>query len=80
MSEETFVGKRFVIVIPKKIRKKLGIKEGQRVLISTDGWRIIIEPLFKDPFKILAEIIGESYDEKIDEVRAEKWLMKDEDH
>ncbi len=39
------VGKKRVIVIPKAIARELGITEGQKVRIMTDGERIIIEPV-----------------------------------
>ena len=41
----TKVGKKRVIVIPKAIANELKISEGQKVRITTDGERIIIEPI-----------------------------------
>lgn len=41
----TKIGKKRVIVIPKAIANELKISEGQKVRITTDGKRIIIEPI-----------------------------------
>lgn len=39
------VGKKRVIVIPKAIADEARISEGQKIRITTDGERIIIEPV-----------------------------------
>ena len=40
------VGKKFVIYLPKKIVEKLGIKEGDKVLISIEReGEIVIKPI-----------------------------------
>ncbi len=69
------VGKKYVIVIPSEVRKAMKIKEGDILKVRLEGKRILIEKT-EDPFKILADIIGEEYIEEIDEKRAEKWLKK----
>ncbi|MEM2144644.1 MAG: AbrB/MazE/SpoVT family DNA-binding domain-containing protein [Candidatus Jordarchaeaceae archaeon] len=75
MSEDVVVvGKKHVVVIPVKIRKKVGLKEGDLIKMRVEGNRIILEPLSPDPFKTLAEVIGTPYTEEDDEKRAEKWL------
>lgn len=76
MSEEISIGKRYTLVIPKKIREELGLEEGQRTLVYVEGERIVIEPLPSDPFEILDEIVGESYDEVEEERRVERWLKE----
>ncbi len=76
LSEEAVIGKRGVLVIPKEIREKLGLKEGRRVLIGVEGGKIIIEPLPSDPFKVLEEVIGEPYREEVDEERAMRWMRE----
>ncbi len=76
MSEQAVVGKRYTIVVPKSIRKKVGIEEGQRVLVTALGDTIVVQPLPKDPYTSLARIIGEPYNEKKDERRLEEWLKK----
>lgn len=76
MSEETVVGKRHTIVVPKAIRKKVDLEEGQKILLRVEEGRIIVEPLPTDPYKVLEEVIREPYEEKTDEAKAEEWLRK----
>lgn len=77
MSDFVRIGKKFTIVIPKRIREKLGLSEGQLSEIRVDKDRLIITPKHKDPFKRLEEIIGDIKYEKSTEKRAEKWLLKE---
>ncbi len=75
MSEETIkVGKKNIVVIPSRIRRKVGIKEGDLLMVRVEGDKIMIEKASSGPFSVLAEVIGEPYREKVDEVKAEKWL------
>lgn len=74
MSEESVIGRRYALVIPKAIRQKLAIKQGQRVLIRVEDRRIVVEPLPLDPYEVLEEVVGESYEERREEARAEEWL------
>lgn len=74
MSEESVIGRRYTLVIPKAVREELTLKQGQRVLIRVEGKRIIIEPLPWDPYKVLEEVVGEPYKEEKEEVKAEEWL------
>jgi len=69
------VGKKYVVVIPSKIRKALGVKEGDLLRVKLESGRIVLEKLPSDPFKVLADVVGEGYDESKDEVRAERWLL-----
>ncbi|MEM1570001.1 MAG: AbrB/MazE/SpoVT family DNA-binding domain-containing protein [Candidatus Bathyarchaeia archaeon] len=73
MSDESVIGRRYTLVIPKAIREELALKQGQRVLIRVEGKRIIIEPLPWDPYKVMEEVVGEPYEEE-EEVKAEEWL------
>jgi len=74
MSEETVIGRRYTLVIPKAVREELKLKQGQGVLVRVEGRRIIIEPLPWDPYKVMEEVVGEPYMEKREEVKAEEWL------
>ena len=74
MSEETVIGRKYTLVIPKAIREELNLKQGQRVLIHVENKRIIIEPLPWDPYKVLEKIVGEPYEESREEAKAEEWL------
>jgi len=77
MSEEVTIGRRFSLVIPKRAREKLGLREGQRVLVRHEGEVIVVEPLPEDPYKELSEALGDfSYSEEKYEKRAEEWLKR----
>ena len=80
MSERVSIGKRFTIVIPKPLRKKLNFKEGQRLLVRLEAGRLLIEPLPADPYGSLERLIGEPYNEERDEKRVEEWLKKRASH
>jgi len=45
------------IVIPAEIRKKLGIKPGQKVALTLVDDKAVIEPLPEDPIKALRGIV-----------------------
>lgn len=68
------VGKKHMVSIPAKVSKMVGVKEGDLLRVRVEGKRIVLEPVSSDPFKILAEVIGEPYSEEVDEKRAEEWL------
>lgn len=76
MSETSFVGKRYTVVIPKAIRERLHLEEGQKVLMRVRGGEIVVEPLPRDPFKTLDRLIGEPYNEERDEKKAKEFLKK----
>jgi AbrB family looped-hinge helix DNA binding protein len=68
------VGEGYVVVIPARVREMVGVREGDLLRVSVEGGRIILECVSPDPFKTLAEVIGEPYSEEEDERRAEEWL------
>jgi AbrB family looped-hinge helix DNA binding protein len=77
MSEEVLIGRRYTVVIPKSIRKKMGLKEGQKVFVREQAGKILIEPLPVDPYKTLAALLGDfTYVEKKHEKVAEGWSKK----
>jgi len=77
MSEEAIIGRRYVMVIPKSIRKKIGLREGQRVFVREQAGKIIVEPLPLDPYKTLAAVLGDfTYVEEKHEKIAEAWSKK----
>ena len=45
MVERTVVQRRFTVTIPKKIRERLGIREGMELLWDVEGDRIILKPV-----------------------------------
>ena len=77
MSEEVIIGRRYTVVIPKSIREKIGLKEGQKVFVREQAGRIVIEPLPTDPYKTLSAVLGDlKYVEEKHEKVAEGWLKK----
>lgn len=77
MSEEVRIGKRFAIVIPKRVRRLLNLREGQAAIVSSEGGRILVEPLPDDPYRVLEDTIGDfSYSEERHEKTAEEWLRR----
>ena len=71
------VGERYTIVIPKEVRRSLGIKKGQLLRVVSDGEKIIIEPLPDDPFKVFEQILGDFQYSKEDRSKAEKLLLEE---
>jgi len=71
------VGERYVIVIPKKIRKKVRLKKGQYVKMRVQGTKIIIEPIYDDPFKVFAEILGDFQYTRETRIEAQKKLIEE---
>ena len=45
ISVETKVGKKRVVVIPRKIAEIVGVREGQRIRMTVQGGKIVIEPI-----------------------------------
>ncbi|MCD6357189.1 MAG: AbrB/MazE/SpoVT family DNA-binding domain-containing protein [Thermoproteales archaeon] len=46
------------ITLPKEFREALSIREGDELLLSIRGNRIIVERC-EDPFKVLEEVLGD---------------------
>jgi len=76
MSETTKVGKRYTVVLPKSVRKKVRLEEGQRVWITASDGRIIIEPLSTNPSEVFSKLIPDQYTEQKYERKTEEFLMK----
>lgn len=65
------------IVIPAKIRKKYGIKNGSRIALIEKDEKIIMQPLDKEYFNNLAGILdekGKMLKSLIDDKKKEKEL------
>jgi AbrB family looped-hinge helix DNA binding protein len=73
LEENAKVGKKYIVVIPSKIRRKIGLKEGEMLRVRLEENHIVMERL-AEPFKTLAEVVGGPYEEEVDEKRAERWL------
>lgn len=81
MSEQSVVGKRFTIVIPKSVRERLKLQEGQTLIMRVvEERKILVEALPTDPFSVLKRVIGKPYNERTDEKTAEAWIKKRASH
>ena len=61
MTEEGIIiklGKRFTITLPKEIREKLPLKEGNRLKLVRKSSHLEIYPLDDDPHKRLAQLLN----------------------
>ncbi len=54
--------------------------EGTKLLTRIINNKKILEPLHDDPFRVLDELISEPYNERIDEKKAEEWLLRNISH
>jgi AbrB family looped-hinge helix DNA binding protein len=57
--ETAVVTSKGQIVIPVKIRRKLGIKNGSKIALIEQGDKVIMQPLDKEYFNKLAGILDE---------------------
>lgn len=76
MSEQAVIGKRFTLVIPKRVREQLGLREGQRVLVRVEEGKVVVDPLPWNPYQVLERVVGEPYEEERDEGKAERWVKE----
>jgi len=54
------VSRKYQVTIPKRIREKIGIKVGDKVIMKIEGNKIIIEPIIRDrgnPVKNLLSLV-----------------------
>ncbi|MFQ6075817.1 MAG: AbrB/MazE/SpoVT family DNA-binding domain-containing protein [Candidatus Bathyarchaeia archaeon] len=49
---------RYNITLTKPIREEIPIQTGQYIEVYTEGNRIVLVPILKDPSERLAELIG----------------------
>jgi len=76
MSAVVKVTRKYQVTIPKKIRERLGIHVGDKVLIRIEGDCIVIKPVVRrrsDAIEEMLKLVSESVD--IDAVRLveESW-------
>ena len=67
----TLVTTKGQIVIPSKMRYKLGIKKGTRLCVTDDGGQIILRPLTREYFSKIAGIL-QSKKSPVQELLAER--------
>ena len=64
------------ITLPKKIRKKMGIKKGDELMITLEREKLLISKI-EDPFKILEKTFKDiTFSRKLREI-AEKEALKE---
>ena len=71
MSEKLKIGKRGVITLPAKLRKKYGIRESDYLLVEETEEGLLLKPMISMPIEIYTEErIAEFFedDEKIGEI------------
>jgi len=81
--EETIrVDKQGRLVLPSRIRKSLGLKEGATVSIRLDGSKLVLEPVFEDLRKTVDEwkdmalkLKAEAFTEEAEE--SWKWMSRE---
>ncbi|MHA1589074.1 MAG: AbrB/MazE/SpoVT family DNA-binding domain-containing protein [Candidatus Njordarchaeales archaeon] len=59
------IGKKGIIVLPKRIRDAMGVREGDSLIAKIEGRRIILEPFRPIRIRINREIIDKLLEEEI---------------
>ncbi len=76
MAEVVVIGKKFLMEIPKEIREKANLKEGQKVKLTVKGKEIILQ-LIIDPLELaltaskFAETTFEEFEQESEEMQNE---------
>lgn len=74
LAEVVTIGKKFLMEIPKEIREKANLKEGQKIRIELKGNEIILKPIV-DPFELattapkFAEMTFEEFEHASEEMQ-----------
>lgn len=76
MDETVRIGKRFTIVIPRAIRRKLGLREGMVSRVEVNQGQIILTPDKEDPFMELARVMKPVRYTPAMGRKAEKWMLE----
>ena len=63
------ITRNYQITIPKQIRDKLGLKEGDKVEIYQEGDKIVIKKLQKEELEELRDFLPENFDEILSKIR-----------
>jgi len=76
LEEKIKVGKKGVIVIPKKMRKKIGIAEGSEVKALLIPSGILLRPKFSEPVEGLSNLIKEPKTKAVPSTRSLRDLRR----
>ena len=69
--------KRHRVTLPKEVRKRFRVAEGQKFFLVPYGDDLIMKPVPKDPSKELSRIVGAFQFTRRDRKKAEKWLLQE---
>jgi AbrB family looped-hinge helix DNA binding protein len=72
--------KRHRVTLPKEVRKRFRVVEGQKFLLVPYGGDLIMKPVPKDPSKEMSRVIGDFQFGKQDRKKAEKWHLQETVH
>ena len=74
--EEVKVTRKYQITIPKSVRSKLGVKIGDRLIVRSEGRRIIIETSehISNPSDVLWNLFGKPLDIDATKLVEESWM------
>lgn len=76
---ETMVTTKGQIVIPAKLRRRLGIKKGTRLHVEERDGQILLRPLTRDYFQKMSGILrGSGLLKALEESRAEELKREEE--
>ena len=67
--------KRHRFTLPKKIRKRFKIVDGQKFFLVSYGDDILLKPVPEDPAARLGELLGDFELTRDVKIAAEKWLI-----
>ncbi len=60
--EVTSVSSKGQVVIPNKIRRQIGILEGAKLMIITDGQNLLLKPIQAPKYETFKMLIKESHE------------------
>jgi len=69
------VDPRFRVTIPKEVRTKLKVVEGQKLYVVSYGDSLIMKPVPDNPARRLEEIVGNFQFDREKRKEAERWLL-----
>ncbi len=70
------VDHRFRVTIPRKIRKKIAVTEGQAFYLLPYEGGLLMKPVPKEAARKLDEVIGNFKFDRVARRKAEKWLLE----
>ncbi len=73
----TRIGRKGVVVIPKEVRERLGLREGTAVEIRLEGNKVVLikKDIWEEVMRRGVKIEAEEAEKELDEVE-EEWLRR----